>query len=69
MLKNFGLKDYENSKDYENYTVKKLSGEKITVDIPYNAQVTAYLRIIAPEGKKIRITTENTPIGAVQLPI
>lgn len=65
MLKNFGLKDYENSKDYENYTVKKLSGEKITVDIPYNAQVTAYLRIIAPEGKKIRITTENTPIGAV----
>ena len=65
MLKNFGLKDYENSKDYENYTVKKISGEKITVDIPYNAQATAYLRIIAPEGKKIRITTENTPIGAV----
>ena len=64
-LKDYGLKDYENSTDYENYTVKKLFGEKITVDIPYNAQLTPYLKIIAPAGKKIRITTENTPIGAV----
>ena len=64
-LKDYGLKDYENSKDYENYTVNKLFGEKITVDIPYNAQLTPYLKIIAPEGKKIRITTENTLIGAV----
>ena len=64
-LKDYGLKDYENSKDYANYTVSKLFGEKITVDIPYNAQVTPYLKIIAPKGKKIRITTENTLIGAV----
>ncbi len=64
-LKDYGLKDYENSKDYENYTVSKLSGEKITVDIPYNAQLTPYLKVIAPAGKKIRITTENTLIGAV----
>ena len=64
-LKDYGLKDYENSKDYENYTVRKLFGEKITVDIPYNAQLTPYLKIIAPAGKKIRITTENTLIGAV----
>ena len=64
-LKDYGLKDYENSESYENYTVKKLFGEKITVDIPYNAQVTPYLKIIAPAGKKIRITTENTLIGAV----
>ena len=64
-LKDYGLRDYENSADYENYTVKKLFGEKITVDIPYNAQLTPYLKIIAPEGKKIRITTENTLIGAV----
>ncbi len=64
-LKDYGLKDYENSDIYENYTVKKLFGEKITVDIPYNAQLTPYLKIIAPEGKKIRITTENTLIGAV----
>ena len=65
MLKDYGLKDYENSTTYENYTVNNLFGEKITVDIPYNAQLTTYLKVIAPEGKKIRITTENTPIGAV----
>ncbi len=64
-LKDYGLKAYENSKDYENYTVNKFSGEKITVDIPYNAQLTPYLKVIAPAGKKIRITTENTLIGAV----
>ena len=65
LLKDYGLKDYENSKDYENYTVTRLFGEKITVDVPYNAQLTPYLKVIAPEGKKIRITTENTLIGAV----
>ena len=64
-LKDYGLKNYENSKDYENYTVTKFLGEKITVDIPYNAQLTPYLKIIAPAGEKIRITTENTLIGAV----
>ena len=64
-LKNYGLKDYVNSKDYENYTVKGLFSKKITVDIPYNAQLTPYLKVIAPAGKKIRITTENTLIGAV----
>ncbi len=64
-IKDFGLKAYENSEKYENYTVKKLFGEKITVDIPYNAQVTPYLKVVAPAGKKIRITTENTLIGAV----
>ena len=64
-LKDFGLKDYENSSDYENYTVTNAFSEKITVDIPYNAQLTPYLKVIAPAGKKIRITTENTLIGAV----
>lgn len=64
-LKDYGLKDYENSKDYKNHTVTKLFGEKITVDVPYNAQLTPYLKVIAPEGKKIRITAENTLIGAV----
>ena len=63
--KDYGLKCYENSKDYENYAVTNNFGEKITLDIPYNAQVTPYLKIKAPAGKKIRITTENTIIGAV----
>ena len=65
LLRDYGLKNYENSEAYENYEVTKLLGEKITVDIPYNAQFTPYLKVIAPAGKKIRITTENTPIGAV----
>ncbi len=64
-LKDYGLKDYENSKDYKNHTVTNVCGEKITVDIPYNAQITPYLKVVAPAGKKIRITTENTLIGAV----
>ena len=64
-LKDYGLRAYENSSEYENYSVTKLGGEKITVDIPYNAQLTPYLKVIAPAGKKIRITTENTLIGAV----
>ena len=65
LLKDYGLRDYENSVGYEGYTVTSLLGEKITVDVPYNAQLTPYLKIVAPAGKKIRITTENTPIGAV----
>ena len=65
LLKDYGLREYENSQDYKDYTVTKALGEKITVDIPYNAQVTPYLKVIAPAGKKIRITTENTLIGAV----
>ena len=64
-FKDYGLKDYENSEEYENYTVKNIFGKKITVDVPYNAQLTPYLKIIAPEGKKIRMITENTPLGAV----
>ncbi len=64
-FKDYGLKAYENSEEYENYTVKNLFGKKITVDVPYNAQLTPYLKIIAPEGKKIRMITENTPLGAV----
>lgn len=64
-LKDFGLRDYENAAAYTNHTVKRLFGEKITVDIPYNAQITPYMKVLAPAGKKIRITTENTLIGAV----
>lgn len=64
-LKDFGLRDYENAAAYINHNVTRLFGEKITVDVPYNAQLTPYLKVLAPAGKKIRITTENTLIGAV----
>ncbi len=63
MLKNFGLKNYENSGDYKGHAIlfKKL----ITLDIPYNAQCTPYLKVEAKAGKKIRILTENTVLGSV----
>ena len=63
LLKDYGLKDYENSADYKNLKVK--IRKKITLDIPYNAQCTPYLKIKAKAGKKIRIFTENTWLGAV----
>ncbi|MEE1139344.1 MAG: alpha-L-rhamnosidase C-terminal domain-containing protein [Acutalibacteraceae bacterium] len=63
MFKDFGLKDYENSKDFEgkSYLLKK----KITLKVPYNAQLTPYLEVEAKAGKKIVITTENTDTGSI----
>ncbi len=63
MLRDYGLKDYENSAEYKGVTVlfKKL----IILDIPYNAQCTPYFRISSKAGKTIRISTENTWLGAV----
>ena len=62
-FKDFGLKDYLNSKEYEgrSFRLKK----KITLHAPYNAQLTPYLAVEAAAGKKIVITTENTHTGAV----
>ena len=62
-FKDFGLKDYENSKEFEgkSWRIKK----KITLKIPYNAQLTPYLEVEATEGKKIVITTENTYMGSI----
>ena len=63
LLKDYGLRDYENTGKYQNRKI--IIRRKITLDIPYNAQCTPYLKIDAKAGKKIRITTENTKIGAV----
>ena len=63
LLKDYGLKDYENSADYTG--VKTKVKKRITLDIPYNAQCTPYFKIEAKAGKKIRIFTENTWLGAV----
>ena len=64
LLKDYGRKDYENTGAYVNLVLPGKT--KITLDIPYNAQCTPYLRIEAPAGKKIKITTENTKIGSVR---
>ena len=63
MFRDYGLKDYENSNEFEGkyFRFKK----KITLKIPYNAQITPYLEADAPKGRKIVITTENTPTGSV----
>ena len=63
LLKDHGLKDYENSDEYKGRTI--LIKRTITMDIPYNAQCTPYFRIDTKAGKKIRIITENTWMGAV----
>ena len=63
MLKEYGLKDYENTDDYIGRTTR--FRQTITLHIPYNAQCTPYLKVRAKGGKKIRILTENTWLGAV----
>ncbi len=63
MFKDFGLKDYENSKEYEGISFR--FKKKITLRVPYNAQLTPYLEVEAKKGKKIVITTENTHTGSI----
>ena len=64
MLKDFGLKDFEQSAEFKN---NKFSfGKKITLDIPYNAQCTPYIKVDAPSGKKIRIRTEKKFVKTVR---
>ena len=63
LFKDFGLKDYENSGEFENtsFRLKK----KVTLKVPYNAQLTPYLRVESKAGRKIIITTENTHTGSI----
>lgn len=63
LLKDFGLRAYENSAAYEGRTLRL--PKVLTLDLPYNAQCTPYLKVEAKAGKKIRILTENTWLGAV----
>lgn len=63
LFKDFGLKNYENSVDYEEKSFT--STKSITLKIPYNAQLTPYLKVEAPAGKRIVITTENTYTGSI----
>ncbi len=63
LFKDYGLKDYLNSTEFvgKSYRLKK----KITLRVPYNAQLTPYLEVEAKAGKKIVITTENTHTGSI----
>ncbi|MBQ7547192.1 MAG: glycoside hydrolase [Clostridia bacterium] len=63
MLKDYGMKDYENTAAYKGKTMRARTA--VTLNIPYNAQCTPYFKIEAKAGKTIRILTENTWIGAV----
>lgn len=62
-FKDFGLKDYENSSDYENKSFS--TKQKITLKVPYNAQITPYLEVKAKAGKKIIITTDNIRLESI----
>lgn len=55
LFKDFGLKNYisQNERTITN------SSDTIICELPYNAQVTPYLKIEAPEGKRIMICTDN----------
>lgn len=63
LLKDYGLRDYTNASAYSGRTL--LVNTAVNMELPYNAQCTPYLKIKAKAGKKIRILTENTWLGAV----
>lgn len=60
-LKDYGLKDYNNSPEYEEFTTTEET--VLAMKLPYNAQLTPYLKITAEAGKKIMIKTDNYDVG------
>lgn len=50
LFKDYGLKDY--SRQYSR-------GDTLICELPYNCQLTPYLKVEAPEGKVIKIYTDN----------
>ena len=57
-FKNFELKEYDNMAEYADYTVTEKT-EILEMTMPYNAQITPYLKIEAKKGQKIVITTDQ----------
>ena len=53
--KDFGLKDYENAASLP----KQGGAEPVTAKLPYNAQITPWLKVSAPAGLMIRMVTDN----------
>jgi hypothetical protein len=57
MFKDYGLKDYRNSSDYEGFVTN--SETVIEMKLEYNAQITPYLKIKSPAGKRISIKSDT----------
>jgi alpha-L-rhamnosidase len=55
LFKDFGLTGYPK----QNNRVSAHGFDTIICELPYNAQITPYLKVDAPEGKKIIIATDN----------
>ena len=55
LWKDFGLKDYTNAAELP----KVSDGTVIVAKLPYNAQVTPYLKIEGPAGKQVDIRMDN----------
>jgi len=54
LWKNNGLRPYANAS--ANHLVK---GDTLMCQLPYNAQITPYLKVMAPAGRRIVIMTDN----------
>jgi hypothetical protein len=55
LLKDFGMSTYLK----QNTRTSSQGYDTIICELPYNAQLTPYLKVDAPEGKKIIIATDN----------
>ena len=55
LWKDFGLKDYSNAAELPQVS----DGSVIKAKLPYNAQVTPYLKIEGPAGKQVDIRMDN----------
>ena len=56
-FRDYGLRDYENSADFEGFTAAEETTLKMK--LPYNAQITPYLKVSADEGKRISIKPDR----------
>ena len=60
-LKDFGVKKYLNSEEFDNMTLAE--DTMVAMRLHYNAQFTPCLCITAPAGLKIEIRTDNYEVG------
>lgn len=56
-FRDYGVKNYENSKDFQGFTTTE--DMTLKMKLPYNAQVTPYLKVSADRGKRISIKSDT----------